>query len=314
MKQIILTLFLLTPVLAQQTGVPVISPKITLQNAATGAGNGTLLQVNGFASAMLTVNCSSCSGGTIVNFEGTEDGTNFATLVGFQMGTTNGNQASVGVTSSGLTYWQFNVAGLQSIRARISNYSAGTITVTGHASIYPGPVFNTLWAIQSGTWLATQTGTWNVGQTGTWNVGQTGTWTVQPGNTANTTPWLVQAQPGTSGGLSWYNVEPAASDNHANIKNGAGVVYHVAVTNNSATVNYLRLYNAATGFNGCNSATNLIFSMIIPASTSGAGFVEDIAMGITFSTGISICVTSGYGQTNTTNATASAIEVNVGYK
>lgn len=30
-----------------------------------------------------------------------------------------------------------------------------------------------------------------VTQSGTWNVGQTGTWTVQPGNTVNTTPWLV---------------------------------------------------------------------------------------------------------------------------
>lgn len=39
-----------------------------------------------------------------------------------------------------------------------------------------------------------------------------------------------------------------------------------------------------------------------------------VAQGITFSTGISICVTGGYGQTNTTNATASAISLNVGYK
>ncbi len=36
-----------------------------------------------------------------------------------------------------------------------------------------------------------QGGTWTVGQSGTWNVGQSGTWTVQPGNTANTTPWLM---------------------------------------------------------------------------------------------------------------------------
>lgn len=137
---------------------------------------------------------------------------------------------------------------------------------------------------------------------------------VQPGNTANTTPWLVQAVPGAANGLSWYNVEPGASDNHANIKNGAGVVYHIQAMNNSATVNYWRLYNAATGFNGCNSATNLLMSGMIPASTSAAGFVEDIAAGVTFSTGISVCVTGAYGQTSTTAATATAIEFNVGYK
>lgn len=138
---------------------------------------------------------------------------------------------------------------------------------------------------------------------------------VQPGNTANTTAWLMQDVPGAANGLSWYNVEPGASDNHVNIKNGAGVVYHIAGFNNSATINYWRLYNAATGFNGCNSATNLIMSGIIPGnSTNAGGFVQDIAKGVTFSTGISICITSAYGQTATTSATASAIEFNVGYK
>jgi hypothetical protein len=38
---------------------------------------------------------------------------------------------------------------------------------------------------------ATQSGTWNV------NATQTGTWTVQPGNTANTTAWLVTGTGGT---------------------------------------------------------------------------------------------------------------------
>ena len=34
------------------------------------------------------------------------------------------------------------------------------------------------------------TPTVNAAQSGAWTVGQSGTWTVQPGNTANTTPWL----------------------------------------------------------------------------------------------------------------------------
>jgi hypothetical protein len=34
-------------------------------------------------------------------------------------------------------------------------------------------------------------GTFPATQSGRWNVGQTGTWTVQPGNTPNTSPWLV---------------------------------------------------------------------------------------------------------------------------
>lgn len=145
-------------------------------------------------------------------------------------------------------------------------------------------------------------------------VAQSGTWTVQPGNTPNTSAWLVQTVPGTTNGLTTFVLEAAASDNHTNVKNGAGVVYHVTSFNNSATINYYRLYNAASGFNGCNSATNLLWEGLVPASTSGGGFVEDIGAGITFSTGISICITGAFGNTNTTNATASAILFNMGYK
>ena len=131
---------------------------------------------------------------------------------------------------------------------------------------------------------------------------------------STTNPVFSQAIPGTTGGLSVYFVQPAASDNHAVIKAGAGQVYKVSVTNNSATVNYLRLYNATTGFNGCNSATNLVYQMAIPASTSVGGLSDSWEAGIAFSTGISICVTSGYATTDTTNATASAMSVNIGYK
>lgn len=132
----------------------------------------------------------------------------------------------------------------------------------------------------------------------------------------NAGTFATQAQPTpvTTGGLTWYFVQPAASDNHVVIKAGAGQVYNIQVTNNSATVNYLRLYNATTGFNGCNSATNIVGQWAIPASTSVGGLSISIPLGIAFSTGISICVTSGYATTDTTNATATAMSVNVGYK
>ncbi len=131
----------------------------------------------------------------------------------------------------------------------------------------------------------------------------TGTFAVQSATT-----------PVTSGGLSWYFVQPAASDNHVVIKAGAGQVYNIQAFNNSATVNYLRLYNATTGFNGCNSATNLVGQWQIPANTAVGGFSVTMDNGLAFATGISICVTSGYATTDTTNATATAMSINVGYK
>jgi hypothetical protein len=118
--------------------------------------------------------------------------------------------------------------------------------------------------------------------------------------------------PATNGALSWYNLQPTASTNANNIKASAGVVYNVAAFNNSATINYLRLYNVS-GAPTCTSATNLVYQQIIPATTVAAAVV-DIPLGITFSTGIGICVTAGYGGTDSTVATASALLVNVGYK
>lgn len=140
-------------------------------------------------------------------------------------------------------------------------------------------------------------------------------WTIS-GTITGTGTFVTQANPApvTSGGLSVFFLQPTASDNHAVIKNGAGQIYHIKATNNSATINYLRLYNAGTGFNGCNSATNLVDQWAIPSSTAGAGFVEDIALGEAFATGISICVTSGYATNDTTSATASAMSVSIGYK
>lgn len=113
-----------------------------------------------------------------------------------------------------------------------------------------------------------------------------------------------------------FVLEPANTDNHTVIVNGSGhIVQGIHVFNNSATINYGRLYNAGTGFNGCASATNLAYEFHIPASTSDAGFAVPIPQGLDlFSSGISICVTSGYGQTNTTGATATAISLNVMYR
>jgi hypothetical protein len=100
-----------------------------------------------------------------------------------------------------------------------------------------------------------------------------------------------------------YNVIAAASDNHATIKAGRGTVYYISVSNaNAADDQYLRLYNATTGFDGCASATNLIGYWPIPASSLIGGREISIPLGLAFSTGISICITGGAGFTDTTNA------------
>lgn len=100
----------------------------TMQNGATANGNGTSLTVTGYQTALVNVNCSvACSGGTTINFEGTDSTGTFFALAAFPV--TGGSTAVSSATTSG-QFW-VPVSGLTTIRARISAYSAGTITVTG---------------------------------------------------------------------------------------------------------------------------------------------------------------------------------------
>lgn len=103
---------------------------VTLQNAAAANGNGLTLNINGMSSAVLTVNCATCSGGTTINFEVSEDGTNYSPINALPLA---GGSPSPTTTASGITLWQVPTAGMALLRARISSYSAGTVTVTGHA-------------------------------------------------------------------------------------------------------------------------------------------------------------------------------------
>lgn len=82
--------------------------------------------------------------------------------------------------------------------------NAAVLTVQGIASGTPQPISGTVAATQSGTWTVqpgntANTTAWLVtGTGGTFPSTQSGTWTVQPGNTANTTPWLQSISQGGS--------------------------------------------------------------------------------------------------------------------
>lgn len=141
MKKYLLLILLLLPISAQAQNATPVSPRAslptlaTMQNAAVANGNGTVLTVTGQAVATLTVNCSSCSGGTTINFEGTEDGTNFVSVFATQIGTST---IATSTTTSGITVWEISPSALRSLRARISAYSAGTITITGRTHAVGG--------------------------------------------------------------------------------------------------------------------------------------------------------------------------------
>ena len=182
----------------------------TLQSAAVANGAGTVLSTVGEAVAILTVNCSSCSGGTTVTFKGSQDGTNYTAINAAQLGT---NTISSTTATAGLTYWQVPVSGLSSIEAVISAYSAGTVTVTGTTSpvTYDPNVSNT----NIVSYPATNQGT-NVAQvngvTALTGAGATGTG-AQRVTTAQDTTTIAGSAPGTAGTASAnvVSVQGAAS-------------------------------------------------------------------------------------------------------
>jgi hypothetical protein len=112
----------------------------TIQTAAVANGNGTNLNMQGYTSAVLNVLCSvACSGGTTINFEASVDNTTFVAIQGINVGT---NTVATTTTTSG--DWVFNASGYSFLRARISAYSAGTISVKAYQITSPGlpPVTN----------------------------------------------------------------------------------------------------------------------------------------------------------------------------
>jgi|SRR5580765_2252798 len=116
------------PLVIQQSAT---STNATLQSAAAANGNGTALAVLGNASIIFTVTQTGFTG--TVNFECSEDNSNWDPLQVQQEGTNLITTAVTGSTTTSTHLYEGSVAGLQSVRARVSGFSAGTITVTAHA-------------------------------------------------------------------------------------------------------------------------------------------------------------------------------------
>lgn len=107
----------------------------TMQNAAVANGDGTSLPVTGYASAIIAIVSSvAMSGGTTINFEATTDDITWVPILAHQIGAV-GTQASTTTIDGD---FRINVAGFKSIRARISAYSAGTITIKGYVTPLAG--------------------------------------------------------------------------------------------------------------------------------------------------------------------------------
>lgn len=143
--------------------------------------------------------------------------------------------------------------------------------------------------------------------TGTNSIG-----TVQPGNTANTTPWLVTDTAATTGGLTAGRIISAATTNATSVKGSAGQLYTILAHNINAAVRYLKLYNKATA--PTVGTDTPILTMPIPGNTAGAGFVINCDKGWAFSLGVAAAITTGVADADTGAVAANEIVINLGYK
>lgn len=106
----------------------------TMQNAVSATANGTSLDVDGYASAILEVTGTFSA---TVTFEGSEDDSVWYSLNAHKIGT---DTIAATATTTGL--YRVNCAGLKSIRARVTWTSGTSITVKGYAYSQPATPFS----------------------------------------------------------------------------------------------------------------------------------------------------------------------------
>jgi cytoskeletal protein CcmA (bactofilin family) len=102
----------------------------TLQNAATVNGNGTNFDVSGYGHATLHV---SGTFSATITFQGSVDGTNFTAIPASARST--GLYATTTTTTG---FFDVDCRGLKAIRAVISGYASGSVTVKGTAEPFAG--------------------------------------------------------------------------------------------------------------------------------------------------------------------------------
>lgn len=158
----------------------------------------------------------------------------------------NASGTEIGVTAAPLAVTGSGTAG---------SAASGVLSVQGIASMTPilaNPGTAANWGVgatgaavpANAVYVALNSGGNLTGWTGA--VSQSGTWTVQPGNTANTTPWLTTPTPSDSSAVGITPTVSGSAGNNLVLKAAAGNLYSVYATNLTATAGFLVVLNATS--------------------------------------------------------------------
>lgn len=250
-------------------------------------------------------------------------GQNSGTLVGIKVG--SDGTVAVSTASLPLPTGAATEATLSALNAKVTAVNTGAVTIStalpaganaiGSVSVsnFPStqPVSGTVAATQSGTWTntvtqATGTNLHTVIDSGTITtvssvtaianalptganvigaVTQSGAWTMQPGNTANTTAWLVNnqviGQSGSTNALS--SLASTALETSHVIKASAGRLYQLTGVNTKASAQYIQVFNSTT------VPADTTVPVLLAYVPAGSNFSFDFgSIGRYFSTGISV--------------------------
>lgn len=118
----------------------------------------------------------------------------------------------------------------------------------------------------------------------------------------------VEGQPAVSGGLSIYrNLDVQTAG--VRIKSGAGQLYWAWISNQAATVRFVKLYDSNNS--PPTSAETPVLTLAVPAASGG---VAPIPIGLAFAAGIGIRASSAVADNDATAPSANDVIVNLGYK
>ena len=117
----------------------------------------------------------------------------------------------------------------------------------------------------------------------------------------------------TSGGTTLYR-SIDLDETEEEVKATGGQIYWIHAVNLTATILFLKVYNA-TAANVTVGTTTPVLTFPVPSqgTTGGAGFVLVVPNGIVFSTAITIAATTGVADADTGAPAANACVVNLGY-
>ena len=104
----------------------------TFQSAAAATGNGTAMDVDGLSLVGLQITGTFSA---TVTIEGSVDGTNYVAIRSLNL-----NTGAVASAPTAAGVFQVPVSGLAKLRARVSAYTSGTVTVTGRG-VFGAPGF-----------------------------------------------------------------------------------------------------------------------------------------------------------------------------